>query len=275
MEQQEQNDIFLSDSIEGIRTEAKQGCLAHLLCLQGCCDLLFNGKRFELKAGDLVIVRHRSLIEQVSASDDFKCRIVYASRNFIALSTPQNNYAIKGRLSLLGNPVIPLDAEQLSICIRDFDLIEQRLNDREHCFYRESLINAMQAAILDFFEFHARMGRAEDTSARNASIMNRFLSILEEGTFRKHRKVDYYADRLCISSKYLSEVSKQVSGFAANYWINRYTALDISQQLRNKELSIADVSDMFNFSSQAYFSRYVRRTLGARPSELRRLNRSF
>ena len=58
---------------------------------------------------------------------------------------------------------------------------------------------------------------------QNASIMSRFLKMLEEGTYREHREVTYYADCLCVTSKYLSEVSKKVSGYAANYWINRYT----------------------------------------------------
>lgn len=64
-------------------------------------------------------------------------------------------------------------------------------------------------------------------------------------------------------------MSKAVSGFTANYWINRYTALDISRLLRNKDLSFVEISDMFNFSSPAYFSRYVQRTLGLNPSQYR------
>ena len=99
--------------------------------------------------------------------------------------------------------------------------------------------------------------------------MNRFLSMLEEGVYREHREVTYYADRLCVTSKYLSEVSKKASGYAANYWINRYTALDISRQLRNKSLTFVQISDMFGFSSPAYFSRYVQQNLGVKPSDYR------
>ena len=132
---------------------------------------------------------------------------------FIELSTPQSNYAIKGQISLFNNPVIHLTPEQQELCLRDFDILEQRIKNSNHCFYQETLTNAMQTAILDFFDFHARVYEKEATSTRNASIMNSFLSILEEGTYRKHREVSFYADRLCITSKYLSEVSKNVSGF--------------------------------------------------------------
>lgn len=43
--------------------------------------------------------------------------------------------------------------------------------------------------------------------------------MLEDGTYREHREVSYYVDCLCITSKYLSEVLKKVSRYAANYWL--------------------------------------------------------
>lgn len=269
MEQKEQKDIIFCNAIGEIGTNVEVEYLAHLLCLGDRCSFVFNEKTFELQSGDLSIVRRRSLIEKIFPSDDFKCKIIYAKPAFIELSTPQSNYAIKGQISLFNNPVIHLTPVQQELCLRDFDILEQRIKNSNHCFYQETLTNAMQTAILDFFDFHARVYEKEATSTGNASIMNSFLSILEEGTYRKHREVSFYADRLCITSKYLSEVSKNVSGFSANYWINRYTSLDISRQLRNKTLTIACISDMFNFSSPAYFSRYVQRNLGIKPSDYR------
>lgn len=92
---------------------------------------------------------------------------------------------------------------------------------------------------------------------------------LEDGTYREHREVSYYVDCLCITSKYLSEVLKKVSRYAANYWINRYTIFDISRLLSDKSLSFVQISDMFSFSSQAYLSRYVQQNLGFNPTEYR------
>ena len=161
-----------------------------------------------------------------------------------------------------------LTPEQQIVCRRDFDSLELRIKDTEHRFYREVLINAMQAAILDFFDFHARIYGESDISTQNASVMSRFLKMLEEGTYREHREVADYADRLCVTSKYLSEVSKKVSGYAANYWINRYTILDITRLLRDKSLTFVQISDMFGFSSPAYFSRYVQQHLGMKPNGL-------
>lgn len=262
-------DIIVANRLGVVRMDSEEEYLAHLLCLEGTCRYLFNEKEFELHAGDLSIVRNRKQIGNIRSSDDFRCKIIYATPGFIELCTPQSNYGMKGQLALFLDPVMHLSPEQQIVCRRDFELLELRIKDTEHRFYREILINAMQTAILDFYDFHARIYGESDVSTQNASIMNRFLKMLEEGSFREHREVSYYADCLCVTAKYLSEVSKKVSGYAANYWINRYTALDISRLLRDKSLSFVQISDMFGFSSPAYFSRYVQQNLGVKPSDYR------
>ena len=263
------NDIIVTDLLGVVPTDSDEEYLAHLLCLGGTCRYRFNEQDFEMHAGDLSIIRKRKLVERVEPSDDFHCKIIYAKPGFVELCTPQSNYGMKGSLALFLNPVMHLTPEQQIVCRRDIERLEERIADTEHRFYRETLVNAMQAAILDFFDFHARLYGESDISTQNASIMNRFLKMLEEGTYREHREVTYYADCLCVTSKYLSEVSKKVSGYAANYWINRYTILDITRLLRDKSQTFVQISDTFGFSSPAYFSRYVQQNLGIKPSDYR------
>ena len=93
--------------------------------------------------------------------------------------------------------------------------------------------------------------------------------MLEQGEYERNRNIGYYADKLCVTSKYLSEVSKKASGLPANYWITRYTSLEISRLLRDKSLSFTDISDRFGFSSLSHFSRYVQNNLGATPTDFR------
>nr|WP_296261433.1 helix-turn-helix domain-containing protein [uncultured Phocaeicola sp.] len=47
------------------------------------------------------------------------------------------------------------------------------------------------------------------------------------------------------------------------------TDLDISRLLRDKSLTFVRISDLFGFSSPAYFSRYVQQHLGVSPTEYR------
>ncbi len=275
---EELKNIIAADSLRHLRGDnysffCDDDCcseyLVHALCTGGFCRFAFNGQEFELREGDLMIVRKGKLIEWMRPSPDFKVKIIYIASDFLQLCTPQSNYGMKGQLALFLNPVMRLTPEQQEVCRSDFRMVEQRLADTGHHFRRDILIAAVQMLILDFFDFHSHLYSETGVSTQSAAIMNRFLSMLEDGTYRQHREVSYYADRLCVTSKYLSEVSKKVSGYAANYWINRYTALDIARLLRDKSLTFVRISDIFGFSSPAYFSRYVQRNLGVNPTEYR------
>ncbi len=262
--------IIISNSLEELVTADCKGYVAHALCLSGSCHILYNGESLDFQNGDLLIVRKISLIEEISPTDNFCVKVVYLRSEFIELCTPRSNYGMKGAFLLFLNPVMHLNSEQKERCKCNFELLEQRLYNTEHHFHNDMLIATIQMTILDFYDFHSHLYDEKDITTQNASIMWKFLDMLEQGTFRKHREVTYYADNLCVSSKYLSEVSKKVSGHSANYWINRYTALDISRLLRNnKNMTFVQISDIFGFSSQAYFSRYVQQHLGISPTKYR------
>lgn len=262
--------IIITDSLNDMGKSLYKDYLGHALCLDGSCRIVFNGKELEMKQGDLMIVRRGKLVEKVRPEENFRVTMVYISSKLIELSTPQSNYGMKGQLALFLNPIMHLTPMQFEQCKRNFDNLQIRMMQTEHKFYHDMILNKVQSLIIDFFDFHATLYKESDVSTQYATLMNRFLALLESGEYRCHREVTWYADKLCVTSKYLSEVSKAVSGYAANFWINRYTTLDISRLLRDKSLSFVQISDMFNFSSPAYFSRYVLHNLGVNPTEYRK-----
>lgn len=244
--------------------------LTHLLCLEGSAVIKFNTRDFSIEKGGCCIIRATQLIEGWKVSDDFQCVIVYADPQFIEKATPRSNYGIRGSLSLFNTPVFHLNEEEFERCKSDYKHIEKCLANPGHRFFEEVKLNAMQALILDFFDFHARLNdKEDDIQTPSAQLMWRFIGMLERGDYRQNREVSYYASELCVAPKYLSEICKQVSGESANYWINRFSILDISRLLRDKQLDFVEIADLFNFSSASYFTRYVQRYLGESPSEYR------
>ena len=265
----ETDNIIIKDSLDGLGTDAYGNFLAHALCLAGSCKLKYNGEERQLQAGNLMIVRKGKLVERIRPAEDFRVKVIYVASEFIELSTPLSNYGMKGQLALFLDPVMKLDAGQLELCRKDFEMVEERLAQTDHHFRRDLLIASVQLLIIDFFDFHSHLYGVDNIPLQSAAIMSRFLNMLENGTYREHREVKWFADKLCVTPKYLSEVSRKVSGYPANYWINRYTVLDISRLLRDKSLTFVRISDMFGFSSPAYFSRYVQQHLGVSPTEYR------
>ena len=259
--------IIITDSLHEIASEKMEGYLAHALCLDGSMEFDFNGKHFSFGRHDLMIVRKGGLVDNMHISDDFRVMVIYIDSRFVEHCTPQSNYGMKGQLALFMNPVMKLNEAQFALCLQDFHGVKYRYDTIGFVFYEESIRCAVQLMILDFFDFHAYNYGDSSISPQYAVIMNKFLAMLENGDYRNNREVTYYASELCVTAKYLSEICKKTSGHSANFWINRYTILDISRHLRKKEFTFVQLSDLFNFSSPAYFSRYVQRYLGMSPSK--------
>ncbi len=262
--------IIIDDTLSRIGDEGFADYLCHAFCYGGYCTFERNGQSFRFEAGDcLIIARRGDLVKNLKESDGFQVDVIYVTQQFIELSTPQSNYGMRGQLSLFQNPIMKLTAEQQEACRMNFEAVKRRLSQADHCFRHDALRNAVECMIIDFFDFHARLYPADKITSQQHQLMEQFIEMLERGDFRQNRDIGYYADKLCVTPKYLSEVSKKVSGLPAAFWITRYTSLDISRKLRNRRLSFTDISDMFGFSSLSHFSRYVQTNLGAKPSDFR------
>lgn len=263
-------DIIIDDTLRRMGEERFAGYLCHAWCYGGHAVFRRNGRAFTFQQGDCLIVPRRGdLTEGLRESPDFKVDVVYVTQEFIETATPRSNYGIRGHLALFHNPIMRLTPEQQQRCADNFAEIHRRLSMPQHHFYRDVLINAVQTMILDFFDFHAAQYGFDRISSQYHQLMESFIVMLEQGDFRKNRNLGYYADRLCVTPKYLSEVAKKISGLPAAYWITRYTALDISRMLRDRQYSFSQLADMYGFSSQAHFNRFVQKNLGAKPSDFR------
>ena len=81
----------------------------------------------------------------------------------------------------------------------------------------------------------------------------------------------WYAQQLCITPKYLSEMVKQVSRRTPNEWIDYYVTLEIRVLLRNSTMSIKEISQHLNFPNQSFLGKYFKEHVGMSPSNYRRL----
>ncbi len=275
------DDILIGSDLGDAARHQAEGYIVHALCRAGSCRFALGSAMHDLAAGDCLIVPQQSLqLRLLHQSDDFRVEVVYVSAEFVALSTPHSNYGMRGHLALFENPVMHLTAEQQAVCALNFDYLRSRLALPHHHFHRDAMMNAVQCMIIDFFDFHVELYGGGDeegdgkmaavrVSSQQGVLMQRFLAMLDRGDFRRHREVSHYADELCVTPKHLSEVCRAVSGQSAIYWITRYTALDISRELRRRDATLQSVCDMFGFSSLSYFSRYVQKHLGLSPGEVK------
>lgn len=264
------NDIVIEHHLRSLGTEAASQHIAHVYCHEGECVVCYNDRHILFSAGDCMIVINNKLLDGIKPSADFKCTAIYIRTSFLKVCSPDNNYFVRGIMTLFTNPVMKLLPDEQEICQADFLNVEHRLHRTSHRFYQNALAVALQGLFLDFHDFHARIHGFADVPVQAASLLARFFSMLESGACRTHREVAYFASELCVVPKHLSDTCYKLSGFSALYWIKRFALQEIKHLLRDKSLTIIQIADIMDFSSAAYFNRYVRQNLGITPTEYRK-----
>lgn len=263
------NEIIFADDFTALYSKNMSPYCTHALCHSGEMTFCLCGKSFRMTTGDCIIFVHNELITDIQTTDDFHATVVYISYSFLYQNIPRNDYDINGKLTLLQNPVMPLNETGQKTFIEDVSLIRNRLKYNTHHFYNELIGCYTEAFILDLYDFHAQLYGYFSISKQSADIMNRFVELLRSGQYQTHREVSFYASQLYITPKYLTEVSKKVSGFPANFWIDRFTIIEITRLLSDKTLTLKEIAEKMNFASVSYFCRYVMRILKVTPSEYR------
>jgi AraC family transcriptional regulator, transcriptional activator of pobA len=99
-------------------------------------------------------------------------------------------------------------------------------------------------------------------------LVIRFMKLLTEH-FSEERSVQYYADRLYISSKHLTKTVKEVTGKTCGELIDEMVIKEAKLLLNYLGHSVANVAESLHFSDQFFFSKYFKKRTGLTPTAYR------
>ena len=118
--------------------------------------------------------------------------------------------------------------------------------------------------------FHQQADQLASSRSREQTIFDRFLQLVTQHC-AEHHQIGYYADRMCLTERYLTTVIRQTSGTTAKDWIDRALITRIKIELRHTDKSAAQIADEMHFANPSFFSKYFRRLTGMTPGEYKRV----
>ena len=121
----------------------------------------------------------------------------------------------------------------------------------------------------DFIHSQVVYAKPDETGGRAIDIYNRFVSLVA-GHYREAHDVAFYADSLCITTRYLSGVTNNVVGKSPKQIIADYLMSEAKTYLDTTRLSIQEVADRLGFSSQALFCKFFKSQENMSPSDYRK-----
>lgn len=93
---------------------------------------------------------------------------------------------------------------------------------------------------------------------------------LVAGNFPEHKEVAFYADKLNITPKYLSEVLQAELGKSAKTFIDEHVAMEAKSLLKQTTFSIQEICHWLGFEDASHFARAFKKATHLTPTEYRK-----
>lgn len=253
----------------------------HLYKFEGLVFLYCTGGEYVIKKGYAeTVIRDRNfmaiypedILKGVVTKEKGELTGLFLSRNFIR--DLNFNLSVFSSLDMLGvrTPVIKLTEQDFETLTHYFSLLklnaQNRVNADIDVFTRNIARNVTAALFYNLMLLtrdNRRSSRTAKNTSRKTSYVLDFMTLLQNN-YKRERTVKYYADKLCISAKYLSIIIKNATGKSAAEWIDECVILEAKNLLRFSGLNVQQIAYELNFSNQSAFGKYFKHFTGLSPT---------
>jgi len=134
---------------------------------------------------------------------------------------------------------------------------------------RCGVLGALLGILIVYLIRHIEISGQLYLHSRSEELVNRFYLLLEQ-EFMTYKLPGQYAARLSVSSNYLNQMVKKVSGCSVGRHIQNRVVLEAKRMALVNEATMKEISYELGFCDPAHFSKYFKRVTGRKFSEFRK-----
>lgn len=245
-------------------------------CRKGRFKCTINLTEYEIHDGMLAVNIPNNIIqlEPISRNDEpVELTVLAVSPKYMSTFSADFNKIFLDALTVLKSPTMEMLPEEMDIATQYSHLIDNVVKTESP--YKNDSVGYLLTSIFYLIGgFIMKRLYAEEennetpTSTRHKKLFELFIEQVEKH-HTKERSVSFYADKLCLTPKYLSKIIKNVSGLSAPEVITKYVILEAQHLLRHSDMSIKEIADHLNFPNQSFFYKYFKTHTGFTPNEYR------
>lgn len=273
--------IFLTTDIEGFkqcRDERFDTSTTVLLCTQGYIEVSFKGQMLRIGKNDIFIrVPNATEKGPFTHSEDFQFKQIsipiklFEEIMYAQMRTEPQWWA--KREYLKDHPIFHLSDKSVDFCNTYFHLLTLQLEDKMTPYRLQILKLIARGSTMELLNYLDKVVFFEGNHSRQAVnssdyTFHSFMKMLRENPHK--REVQWFAEQLGITPKYLSEISKERSGKSASEWIADLTVTELKHYLRNTTIPIHEVAQIMEFPNASFFCQYTKKHTGLTPNHYRK-----
>ena len=239
------------------------------VCVKGSVKMRINMEEYSVDANHIVFTLPDQILQVGERSDDCEGLLIVVSKAMMQELIPHIQDTLSAFFMIKEHPVSPLTPAEVQIIQEYHAFLWKQVKRRENPFRREvvmGLLLALFHEVSGMFELHAPV---EVKKTRQEELFGNFMRQLALH-YTHERSVSFYADRLCVSPKYLSLLVKNVSHRTPVEWIDERVILEAKALLSSSTLSVQEISDRLHFANQSFFGKFFKKHVGVSPLAYRR-----
>lgn len=237
---------------------------------EGEATVSFNLNEYRLHKGSLFVFGPNNII-QMRSNEDFRCHVVVIASEFFQRINLDAKHMLPLFLKIAAHPFLELAPDEAADLQHFIALLERETNGVQSPL-TENVIGELALALI--YKIGELLNRNLETHpesektghSRAEEYFRQFMMLLGEH-YKQERSVGFYARQLCITSKYLTTLIRQVSGKSVSEWIDSYVILEAKTLLKYSNMSIQEIAYYLNFANQSFFGSYFKRNTGMSPSQ--------
>ena len=241
-----------------------------LLCDRGWARVRIEFSQWTIHAGETITFFPTDIVQIEEVSEDFHGIALVYSDDMLRMASLHIEESVyfslrNDRLCREQQIVADVISPMLTILQHFFSTDGCRVTDEIVALQLKSFFLGFS----DFLRQHPELRHPDVDSQRTDELFARFMNILEHD-FMESKDVQYYADRLCITRKYLAVLVKRKTGKTPKMMINEYVITRLKLCLRNTNDSIRQIATTFHFPDDSLMIRYFKAHTGLTPVQYRR-----
>lgn len=242
---------------------------AILFCRRGSATVTVDQLRDRVTRDTLLLLLPGSILHLNERTDDFRVRFCAFSLELFSEAAYRLDPSF---FHILHEHAIIRLPDRIIEGVRNwFQMASYTYRDRGNIFRNTIIRNRLQNVLLEAFDKTQRFApdvHSQTGTTRQADLFQRFVALVHEHC-TEQREVAFYADRLCISTRYLSTIIRSVAHSTAKEFIDRSVVLEIKILLGSTELSVQEIAYRLHFPDQSYLGRFFKKHTGVSPTEFR------
>lgn len=255
-----------------VRDAVKFTSAVSVFVAKGSAEMEVNLLDVKVNAPCLVRIKPDDVVQLKFVTDDFDASFVVMNsrvRDHLLLSLHDAGASPATHLA----PVTSVAAGDVDAFVKFYDFLKSLSDDdtnpnRPQAFHHAVLAFYFNVAYRCFVASEETAVPKVSTPFRRNPLVDRFLVLVQQ-KFKEQRQIEFYASSLGVTSKHLSRILKQSTGFTAADWIKNYILLEAKVMLKSSTLTMGQIAAQLNFPSQSFFAKFFKNATGMTPKQYR------